>query len=67
MLDRLAALAADDLADDVVPGLVVVQGDGRAAPVVEPLVSQESMAARTGKKSRPISVSRYSYRGGLSW
>ena len=46
---------------------VVAQGDRRAATIVEPPVSPASMTARTGKKSRPMSVSRYSYRGGLSW
>jgi hypothetical protein len=38
VLDRLAALDADDLADDLVPGLMVVQCDRRAASVVKPLV-----------------------------
>ena len=58
VLDGLAALDADDLADNVVPWLVVMQGDRRAASVVEPLVSpgehgrqdREEVAAHFGKQ-----------------
>jgi len=58
VLDGLAALDADDLAGDLVPGVAVVQGDGRAASVVEPFVSpgeharqdREEVAAHFGEQ-----------------
>ena len=60
MPDRVPALLADHPADDAVTIPVMTQRDRRTAPAVQPLIPQDSIAARTGKKSRPISVSKYS-------